>query len=150
MIGRAAATSALRPAKSRNHDKSLLAAGEPWVCAGPDVNPSGTSGLRHAIDASDGEVAAPYVLARLCAMFEGLHIAVGGQSFYKTTWQVALRHKESGLLLTLYDYKGAFSYGGPVGLLTEEYKRDAKALIAALSNDRFPHPYDGCVVGEIA
>jgi hypothetical protein len=95
-------------------------------------------------------VSASMLLSRLCAGFHGLKITVGGQSFYKTTWEVVLKHKESGNIVTFYDYKGAASFGSNVSKAEGQFKDDLEALLLALVDDSFPHPYDGCRVGEIA
>lgn len=98
------------------------------------------------------QVSAPYVLARLCALFEDLTIQVCGQEGYKVTWQVILTHKKTGHVITFYDYKGGISYGSDVfGAKTpKSFIKDVQTLLNVLKNDRCPHPYDGCVVGEIA
>ena len=96
-------------------------------------------------------VSAPYVLARLCALFHGLQIDVGGQEYYKVTWTTILRHKKTGEIVTFYDYKGAISYGSKIdGPMSDNFLKDVKKLLKVLSDERCPHPYDGCVVGEIA
>lgn len=98
------------------------------------------------------KVSAPYVLARLCSLFNGLQIKSSGQDAYKVTWETALKHKETGHVVTFYDYKGGISYGSNVYSkeTPKAFVRDLKKLIKTLADDRCPHPYDGCVVGEIA
>lgn len=95
-------------------------------------------------------ISAPMLLSRLCAGFHGLQIQVGGQENYKTTWDVALKHKESGNIITFYDWKGGPSFGSNIAEPGGIFKDDVAVLLLALVNDRFPHPYDGCCVGEIA
>jgi hypothetical protein len=96
-------------------------------------------------------VSAPFLLARLCALFKNLDISANGQEAYKTTWNTALKHKKTGHVITFYDWKGAASYGSNNEALDDkEFIKDATKLIKALCNDRCPHPYDGCVVGEVA
>jgi len=92
-------------------------------------------------------VSAPMMLARL--------IAAGFTPFvadcYKTTFSFILRHKTTGLVLTFYDYKGAASYGSNMeGLKDKIFLADTLKVLKALMNPRFPHPYDDCVIGEIA
>ncbi len=96
-------------------------------------------------------VSAPMLLARLCAGFSGLHIFARGQEAYKVTWQVILRYKESGHIVTFYDWKGSASFGSDLsGELPAKFKRDVQSLLLALVDETFPHPYDGCKVGEVA
>lgn len=94
-------------------------------------------------------ISAPMLLARLCAGFHGLSIEAAGQEWYKITWQTAIRHKSTGAIVSFYDFKGSASFGGGEES-SREFKRDVKALLLALTDERFPHPYDGCVVGEVA
>lgn len=92
---------------------------------------------------------APMLLSRLCAGFKGLKIETGGQGDYKTTWHVVLKHVKTGQVLTFYDYKGAASIGSKIESLDNaEFLSAVKKLMKALVDGRFPHPYDGCVVGE--
>jgi len=95
---------------------------------------------------------APYLLARLCALFEDLRIQTSGQSGYKCTWATVLVHPETGHVVTFYDYKGSAAFGSDVygKNAPKAFIRDLKKLIRALKDDRCPHPYDGCVVGEVA
>lgn len=96
------------------------------------------------------EVSAPMLLARLVSA--GMQVKVEGQDGYKTTWEVVLKHKSTGHIIYFYDYKGGSSIGSNILSKKESPKffKDVVTLCKALKNDRFPHPYDGCVVGEIA
>lgn len=94
-------------------------------------------------------VSAPMLLARLVSA--GFSPIVEGQAGYKVTWTVILIHKETGCTLTFYDYKGASSFGASIdGYNSKKFIAAVKKLTEALADERFPHPYDGCVVGEIA
>lgn len=103
-------------------------------------------------DSLGQRVNAPFLLARLCAAFNGLQIQVGGQEDYKTTWSTVLVHIDTGYVVTFYDWKGGASLGSNVygKDIPAEFLKDVRALVEALCDDRFPHPYDGCVVGEEA
>lgn len=106
---------------------------------------------RHIDDSFYESVSAPYLLARLVAA--GFVPEVVGIDGYKTTFDFMLKHNATGRVLTLYDYKGGSSFGTEFTSLDDvpkDFLKDVKAVIKALSNDRFPHPYDGCVIGEIA
>lgn len=146
--------------KRRNADYSLLEACKAFEPASPECI-NGTSGnisfelfpykSIETYKAFYDYISAPMLLARLCAGFTGLQLSVGGQENYKTTWDVALKHKKSGLIVTFYDYKGAPSIGSNYDASKNKvFLKDVKALVKALTNERFPHPYDGCVVGEVA
>src|SRR5690606_1098813 len=94
-------------------------------------------------------VSAPMLLARLIAA--GFTPRVSGQDGYKVTYTFTLRHIPTGCILTFYDYKGASSFGAcKKGHENKDFQADALRVIKALINPKFPHPYDGCVVGEIA
>jgi hypothetical protein len=94
-------------------------------------------------------ISAPMLLARLVAA--GCKPLIEGIDNYKCTWEVILIHKDSGAILTFYDYKGASSFGTcDIAIEQKQVQKDLIKLIKALVNPRFPHPYDSCVVGEIA
>lgn len=97
-------------------------------------------------------VSAPMLLARLVAAFEYLKIECHGQEAYKVTWETALVHPKSGHVVTFYDWKGAASIGSDVygDNAPKEFIKDVKALLLALADEQFPHPYDGIKVGEVA
>lgn len=101
-----------------------------------------------------GLVSAPMALSRLIALFEGIQIETFGQSGYKITWNIALVHPETGYILTFYDYKGGISYGSSADpsdkVRMKAFVRDVKKLLKVLKDERCPHPYDGCAVGEVA
>lgn len=97
----------------RRANYSLLEACKAFKSGNPDTDMDGTSGNIQRVlfpynpdndyDALYLRVTAPMLLARLCAAFAGLKIHVGGQADYKTTWEVALKHKY-GAIITFYDY----------------------------------------------
>lgn len=96
-------------------------------------------------------VSAPYLLAKLVAGYPGLQVNAEGQEGYKVTWTVILKHKKTGHVVTFYDWKGAAAYGSDLrSEMPESFRRDLSALLKALASPYFPHPYDGCVIGEIA
>lgn len=118
-----------------------------WNCEGPAHYKTeyGAKNQKSFLDL----VSAPMLLARLVA--SGCIPIIDGQNGYKVTWRVALKHKETGYVMTFYDYKGAASYGSHCdGLENTAFIKDALTLIKTVINPHFPHPYDGCVVGEIA
>jgi hypothetical protein len=157
----------------RNHNKELLEAMEAFEPASPDLIEGTCGNVQSEFDPSyDADesgkyayrggifsdakpfyeiVSAPYVLAKLAASYPGLQISTEGQEGYKVTWTVVLKHKESGHVITFYDWKGAASYGSDLrSKLPPGFKEAVKALLLALADPQFPHPYDGCVIGEIA
>lgn len=147
-------------AKGRTADRKLLEVAKLFVPAkGLDVM-EGTSGNIQADIKGNQEyedtiawtTAAPYLLARLCALFEGLQVETHGQTAYKITWSTCLVHPETGHRLTFYDWKGCSSIGSDVSgkEVPKAFLRDVKKLIKVLQDDKCPHPYDGCVVGEVA
>ncbi len=95
-------------------------------------------------------VSAPFLLAKLVAGYPGLSVNAEGQDAYKITWTVVLKHKSSGNVVTFYDWKGGSSFGGNLTSAKGKFKTDLIALLLALVNQNFPHPYDGCRIGEIA
>ena len=95
------------------------------------------------------QVSAPMLLARLVSA--GCKVSVEGQDGYKVTWQVILKHKKTGHIIYFYDWKGGPSFGSNAdGMQSKQFIKDVVKLINTLTDAQFPHPYDGCVVGEIA
>lgn len=138
--------------ESRNADYKLLLIAEKFEPIGHENIIGTCANFKESVGDIYEQVSAPYALARLCALFKGLKIETGGQEFYKTTWETVLKHKKSGNIITFYDYKGSISYGSNISSVDKDNKfiEDVKKLLSVLSNDRCPHPYDGCVVGEVA
>ena len=135
-----------QPETQRNSDRTLLKAFGPFKLCGQD-RPSTDGNIHFELGQICYMVSAPMLLARLVS--GGMSPMVLGQEGYKITWEVALKHETTGAILTFYDWKGGASYGS-CGSSDIVFLADVKALLAALTNPRFPHPYDGCVVGEIA
>ena len=97
-------------------------------------------------------VSAPMLLAKLLSGFKGLKVTGEGQDAYKITWSVVLEHKATGHVVTFYDWKGSSSFGSNLmpNDMPDDFRRDFQKLLCALASVQFPHPYDGCVIGEIA
>lgn len=148
--------------KSRNADYKLLKVFEKFEQVSESLadNTSGNiSDILYKVEYTDdykkvGQsyyemVNTPMFLARLVSA--GYTPKVEGQSGYKITWRITLRHKKTKAIATFYDYKGYSSFGcNDIGYKSKAFIKDLKKLTLALANNRFPHPYDGCVVGEIA
>lgn len=139
--------------KNRNADYKLLNKVKNFEPSNASV--VGTcANLQYGLDESlYDKVSAPMLLARLCSLFEHLKIDVHGQSGYKITWNIVLKHTPTGHIVTFYDYKGGASWGSDVISVKDapkEFIQDLKKLLKVLTNERCPHPYDGCVVGEVA
>lgn len=142
--------------KSRNANYKLLETIKAFVPGSLDAIEGTCANIKSQIegdnwnDSLGSQVSAPYALARLCALYHGLRIESLGQESYKCTWQTILLHPETGHVVTFYDYKGGISFGSDIsGKDTpKSFIRDLKKLLKVLKDDRCPHPYDGCVVGE--
>lgn len=142
----------LQPEEQRAHDKSLLNIFNEFEFLSElpfNDYPSGFCGnISMKLKRICEEVSAPLLLARLVAA--GAIVKTEGQQGYKTTWQVVLKHKKTNNIVYFYDYKGGSSYGSNWPINSESFFRDVEEVLNALTNWKFPHPYDGCVVGEIA
>lgn len=157
-----------QPEKSRNHDIRLLKPFEAFEPVESQDDTYGTSGnIKVEFEkwnigsntyktpyGKDSQkpfydlISAPMLLARLAA--SGV-ASIFCERTYKTTFYGAMKHKETGCIVTFYDWKGASGYGScRKGLENEAFKKDVIKVLRALINPRFPHPYDGCVIGEIA
>lgn len=73
-----------------------------------------------------------------------------GPEGYKTVWTIGLKHKASGEILILREWKGGFSLGhdghGPIPAM----EADLIDLLNLLVAPDCPHPYDGTVAGSVA
>lgn len=140
--------------KPRDADYSLVVDALPFEPVGSESFSGTCANIKEDLGLTGfyDMVESPYLLARLCALFDGLKVEAYGQESYKVTWQTALKHKETGHILAFYDYKGGASLASSVygKNAPDKFLSDAKNLIEALVDDRCPHPYDGCCVGEIA
>lgn len=134
----------------RSADYKLLSIFKKFSHGGEVVGTCGNLDYSMKLSFKD-DVSAPMLLSRLVSA--GVPIEVLGQDGYKITWQAVLTHKPSGHVVTFYDWKGGVSWGSDVRGVEgadEGFLRDVERLLCALGNPRFPHPYDGCVVGEEA
>ena len=73
--------------------------------------------------------------------------------FYKMNWSIKLKHKKTGNVLGLGEWKGGFQ------IFTEEYNtktlskefiKDAEELLTILVHENFTINYDGTIAGSIA
>ena len=90
------------------------------------------------------------LLYRLIATFFG---APRCEDNYKMIWHYTVKHKPSGKLLTLSEWKGAAGFWLPDvyhDKLTREFKDDIIALMNYLVSDKCAHPYDNLVAGSVA
>lgn len=94
-------------------------------------------------------------LYRIACSFD-VRPVIAGPEGYKVAWQVTFKHNATGQILTLYDYKGGFSFGSTYGTMarTEHpnpaFLDDVMDLLNYLSGDDCVHPYDGVVAGSVA
>jgi hypothetical protein len=95
-------------------------------------------------------ISSALVLYRLLAIFGPMTIT---SDRYKSVWNVVLYHYSTKKIITLYDYKGAFSFGSEFSNIEdvpESLLNDIIELLNLICSDESPHPYDGCVAGSIA
>lgn len=73
--------------------------------------------------------------------------------FYKVNWFIKLKHKETGLILGLGEWKGGFQIFTPAYSLKElpkAYIKDVERLLTQLVSPKMPIGYDGTVAGSVA
>jgi hypothetical protein len=95
-------------------------------------------------------ISSPLVLYRLLAIFGPMNICSDG---YKSVWNFTFMHEETKSILTLYDYKGAFSFGSEfsnISQVPDSFKKDLLKLFNLICSNQSPHPYDRCVAGSVA
>ncbi len=91
------------------------------------------------------------VMYRLvCTFGKELNIEYGDS--YKSVWSTQLRHKETGIIINIYDFKGAFSINFVMDSMysEEDYSKVGKLFLKLISDKNFTHTYDQTVAGSVA
>jgi hypothetical protein len=73
--------------------------------------------------------------------------------FYKLNWLVKLRHKKTGKLLHLGEWKGGFQIfteAGSLKDLPKQFIKDTESFLTHLASKDFTIGYDGTVAGSVA
>ena len=92
-------------------------------------------------------------LYRTICMIRNPIVETEGASGYKVPWNIHLIHEETGEILGISEWKGAFGIWtrfGSIKELPKSYKRDVIELLNLMFSDKSPHPYDGCTAGIVA
>lgn len=93
------------------------------------------------------------MLYRLICMFPNPKVVCVGSVGYKVPWEMFFKHKETGYIICMSEWKGSFS------LRTECYdikdmplslQKDMCMLFDLLFSNNSPHPYDHTVAGSCA
>lgn len=90
---------------------------------------------------------------RTICMIDNPIVEAAGASGYKVPWSIFLEHVETGEILILSEWKGAFNLSikfHSLKDLPESYKKDMEEFMNLLLSDKSPHPYDGCTAGMVA
>jgi hypothetical protein len=98
-------------------------------------------------------ISAALALYRIICMLNNPIVESEGAAGYKVPWAVYLMHVETGKVLCISEWKGAFGIRTPFGSIKElpkTYKRDVIELLNLMFSDRSPHPYDDCTAGIVA
>ena len=98
-------------------------------------------------------IPASLALYRTICMFPNPRVFTEGSEGYKVTWGIILKHRKTGALLEIREWKGAFGIGTTytnINDLPEEFKKDMEIFLNLLLSDKSPHPYDGLVAGSVA
>lgn len=91
-------------------------------------------------------------LYRLMCLYQ-LKVESLGPAAYKLVWSTVLLHKETGIKIMFYEWKGAFTFGVQPNLsskVPKKFKQDLLKLLRLLASNEIPHPYDGTVAGSVA
>lgn len=98
-------------------------------------------------------ISSAFALYRIICMIENPIVETEGAAGYKTPWKVQLIHVETGNILGIFEWKGAFGiwtkFHNP-NELPASYKKDVAELLNLMFSDRSPHPYDNCTAGIVA
>jgi hypothetical protein len=86
-------------------------------------------------------------------MFPNPHVVAEGANGYKVPWAIYLKHKASGHVICMSEWKGTFGFRTAARSPKEMPKKaleDLSALLNLLLSNNSPHPYDGTVAGSVA
>lgn len=98
-------------------------------------------------------ISAALALYRMVCMIDNPIIEGEGAKGYKVPWTIKLIHVETGAILGISEWKGAFNIWTKFTKLEdvpESVKNDIAELLNLLLSDKSPHPYDGCTAGIVA
>ena len=123
------------------------------------ANVANLTDLMHFMDTMNDEtvtssyeqISSALALYRSVSLFEcGIS---GEEDFYKQNWTVDLKHKKTGVCLSLGEWKGGFQIFTPYLSIEEvnpEFKTDAEELLTLLVSPTLTIGYDGTVAGCVA
>ena len=98
-------------------------------------------------------ISSALALYRIICMINNPIVETEGAEGYKVPWAVYLTHEETGEILCISEWKGAFGVRTRFHNVTElpaSYKKDLIELLNLMFSDKSPHPYDGCTAGIVA
>jgi hypothetical protein len=90
---------------------------------------------------------------RLMCIFGSPPIMPKRSELYKTLWEYPLKHRSTGICLTLLDYKAGFTINtkfSDTKQMSSEFASDLLDLLNFLVSEQVAHPYDGTVAGTVA
>ena len=93
------------------------------------------------------------ILYRLICMFPNPKITCLGAAGYKVPWEMFFKHKETGHVICMSEWKGSFSLRSEFGDINEvplSLQKDLCMLFDLLFSNNSPHPYDHTVAGSCA
>lgn len=98
-------------------------------------------------------ISAALLLYRVVCLFPNPKIALYGSKGYKYPWFAYMRHKQSGMVIGLGEWKGAASVHSSLHDISDargKFKEDLELLLNLILSDRSPHPYDKLTAGGVA
>lgn len=98
-------------------------------------------------------ISAALALYRAICLFPNPNVICEGSEGYKYPWALPLKHVETGEILVLCEWKGAFGFHTRFSSSQEAPKaflRDTSRLLTLMMSDKCPHPYDQVVAGSVA
>lgn len=120
--------------------------GEFFFCEGSIDWQSGIEvGMHEAISSA-------LLLYRTLCLFS-CQIQSNGPDGYKIVWSTSLRHKDTGEILSLGEWKGGagtWTRFSGVKQCPDSFRDDLLELLNLLASPECPHPYDGTVAGTVA
>jgi hypothetical protein len=98
-------------------------------------------------------ISSSLALYRLICMFPDPIVTACGSSGYKVPWSFYIKHKKTGHIICMSEWKGSFGFRTIFSDFKEMPKdlvKDIKMLLDLMLSNNSPHPYDSTVAGSCA
>lgn len=89
----------------------------------------------------------------ICLFPDPKFASLEGAEGYKMPWLIQLKHKETGDIFCIGEWKGGVTFHSNMDSFKQASQKtidDVQRLLQLLVSDKSPHPYDGVTAGGVA